>query len=78
MPYHYLAKLSEGQVKQIWRLYWEDHWTQNELAKRFKVSQPTISNIVHKEFYRAITKPFKVPKNWKGRTCSSKPTGKAA
>jgi DNA-binding MarR family transcriptional regulator len=48
-----LAKLNPSQVRSVHRRYANGE-SQTSLAKRFKVSQPTISNVLRKVVYKSI------------------------
>lgn len=48
-----LAKLNPSQIRSVFRRYANGE-SQTSLAKRFEVSQPTISNILRKIVYRSI------------------------
>ena len=48
------AKLSEEEVKELRRLYYEETVSQDKLAKKYKLSQSTVSAIVRNETYKHI------------------------
>ncbi len=48
------AKLSEEDVKELRRLYYEETVSQDKLAKKYKLSQSTVSAIVRNETYKHI------------------------
>lgn len=48
------AKLSEEDVKELRRLYYEETVSQDNLAKKYKLSQSTVSAIVRKKTYTNI------------------------
>lgn len=48
------AKLSEEDVKELRRLYYEETVSQDKLAKKYKLSQSTVSAIVRKKTYTNI------------------------
>ncbi len=50
----WLAKLSPGDVRRIRRLHAEG-WSQLRLAKRFRVSQSCIHNVLAGKTYKKIT-----------------------
>ncbi len=49
----WLAKLTPAQVKKV-RLLYQDGESQCHLARRFKVSQSTISNILSEKVYKGV------------------------
>lgn len=48
------AKLSEEEVKELRRLYYEESVSQGKLAYKYKLSQSTVSAIVRNETYKHI------------------------
>lgn len=48
------AKLSEEEVKELRRLYYEETVSQDKLARKYKLSQSTVSAIVRNETYKHI------------------------
>lgn len=53
------AKLNEQKVVEIRRLY-RAGWTQVRLAKRFGVTQQTISRVVTLKYWRHVREPLGV------------------
>jgi len=49
-----LALLTPQQVREIRRLI-KDGVTQHEIARRFAISQPTVSNIVAGKVYKRVS-----------------------
>ena len=50
---HWLAKLNNRQVRQIRRLL-DAGWPQLKIARKFRVSQPTVHNIHIQKTYRRV------------------------
>ena len=50
-----LAVLTAAEALEIFRLAHKSELTQKALAKRFRVSQSTISNIVNRRVYKPAT-----------------------
>ena len=48
------AKLSEEDVKELRRLYYEEAVSQDKLAEKYKLSQSTVSAIVRNKTYKHI------------------------
>lgn len=48
------AKLTEEEVKELRRLYYEDNLSQDKLATFFDLSQPSVSAIVRNKTYITI------------------------
>jgi HNH endonuclease len=48
------AKLSEEEVKELRRLYYEEAVSQDKLAAKYKLSQSTVSAIVRNETYKQV------------------------
>lgn len=42
-------KLSEEDIVEIRRLYWDEGWTQNQIAEKFSVSGPTVHHHVKRD-----------------------------
>lgn len=51
---HHLAALKEADIPVICRLYEEEGWTQEAIARRFGVIQITISRVVRGETWRHV------------------------
>jgi Transcriptional regulator, contains sigma factor-related N-terminal domain len=51
---HYDAKLTEGQVVEVRRLYYSGAWTQRELALKFRVSQTLVSWITRRKAWKHV------------------------
>lgn len=48
------AKLSEEEVRELRRLYYEESVSQDELAAKYDLSQSTVSAIVRNETYKQV------------------------
>lgn len=48
---HHRAKLTTAEVRSI-RMLHTKGWSQHRLARRFKVSQATISQVVHRDTWK--------------------------
>jgi len=62
-----MAKLTDKKVLEIKRLLAEDKLTQPEIAKKFKVSRSTVSNIATGRAYKKVKGPTAPPKVGKGQ-----------
>lgn len=51
---HHKSKLSEGDVRKIRKLYATGKWTHQALAKKYKMSHPTIGKLIRGEIWTTV------------------------